>query len=237
MTAAFTRNVASRTLSSLVLVGAAYVSSGCIFAVRSLENAPGNVELEPKSSKRLGSVTPWEAPSSGPHTDPKAFPVGIDVGQDPGIRGWLVRGAIFTGAGAQSGYTSFWYFGGEIGLSPFEMAKSNDLIAPWARPRLHPTVGWIAFRARENQPLSHGRIYGELDLLLAVDHGFGSFRPGLGASVDLDAGRAGPTGSLCVAATLLIPEICARGTVHFPYRPEILFTVTANTLFTWAKSR
>ena len=112
MTATSTRTVASQALSAILVLGAAHVSSGCMFAVRSLENAPGHVELEPKSSKRLGSVTPWEAPSSGPRTDPKAFPVGIDVGEDPGIRGWLVRGAIFTGAGAQAGYPSFWHFGG-----------------------------------------------------------------------------------------------------------------------------
>lgn len=228
--------LASRGISTLALLAAAYASSGCIFGVRSLENAPGNVVLEPKTSKRVGSATPWE-PRSAPKTDPNAFPTGLDTGEDPGMRGWLLRGALFSGGGAQSGSAGFWHFGGELGLSPFESARSNDLIEPWTRPRLHPTVGWMAFRARENQPLSHGRLYGELDLLLSVNRGFGTFRPGLGASVDLDAGRAGPTGSLCVAPVLILPEVCARGTVHFPYTPEIVLSITANTLFTWAKSR
>jgi hypothetical protein len=214
----------------------ACASTGCVFGVRSLENAPGNVELEPKTSKRVGSATPWEA-NHAPKTDPNAFPTGLDVGEDPGMRGWLLRGALFSGGGVQSGSPAFWHFGGEVGLSPFEIDKSNDLIEPWTRTRLHPTLGWMAFRARENQPLSHGRLYGELDLLLSVNRGFGTFRPGLGASVDLDAGRAGPTSSLCIAPVMIFPELCARGTVHFPYSPEIVVTITASSFFTWAKSR
>lgn len=230
------RRPTSRALPTLALLATAYASTGCVFGLRSLENAPGNVQLEPREATRIGSATPWEARYTTKN-DPKAFPTGLDVGEDPGMQGWLVRGALFSGGGTQSGSPSFWHFGGELGLSPFELAKSNDLIEPWTRPRLHPTIGWLAFRARDHQPLAHGRLYGELDLLLSVAHGFGTFRPGLGASVDLDAGRAGPTGSLCVAPALIVPEVCARGTVHFPYTPELLFSITANTLFTWAKSR
>lgn len=236
MSACSKRGVARLASSIARSMAMCAVCSGCFFGVRSSDNAPGSVDLDAKPFR-----APKPYPGNGsrpPPPDPTEAPVSLDTGKDPGTRGWLFRGSVFAGGGVQGSAPAYTLFGGELGVSRFESSGgSNDWFDAVVGTHLHPTVGWVAFRSREQERLSHGRLYGELQLPMSRQRGFGSLRPGVGASGDLERGGFGPTASLCGSLALFLPEVCARGTIHFPYSPELFVTVSVSTLVAWGWSR
>lgn len=216
---------AVRASSVRVAVAVASVaSSGCVFMSTNLDtNAPQDVKLEGAPAALYQPQRSVEAAGARVHPS-------VDVGADPGMRGWVATASGFVGPSLVDDHGEA---GLELGLHRFTAAKTSNYTLDALGQKLvfRPSVGWhaIRFSSSSFHEDRTGHVFGEAAAIYRVSSDLLFLRAGLGLAYDAPTAAIGPQGTVCATVHPVAMDLCWRSNVFSDrgYEGAILFVFSS----------